>query len=246
MLFYLIQKSKQYLELGYLLYRNRDFFYQPPLDISTEEHEKLAQICQQIVGYGGTEGFEPIAGVSLSHIQIFAQMMHCHVVSSSAEEVFLQHSIQKELSIRLYCEFTNLVPMSRKPFVFTDTKSVNMSPTFPEVRYQPILKSSRLIKSGAIGECWYQLHTDCQTSGSISYQSLLLCIDLHKQLPCFIVSEEIGLECIFLCTFDSNGHHNLGAYEFASVDAFFATAFPLVEEFLEKTTPEYPFLGQEG
>ena len=246
MLFYLIQQSKKYLELGYLLYRNRDFFHQPPLDISTDDHEKLAHICRQIIGYGGMEGFEPIAGITFAQLQLFAQTMHCHIHIQSEEEVLLQHAIQKELSMRLLCELVDRKPSDREPPVFTDRKTISRAPTYPEVHYQPIIKDSRLLRSGPIGECWYQLHSDCQTMGTISYQSLLVCIDLHKQLPCFIVSEEIGAECIFLCTFDSTGHHNLGAYEFASIDAFFDTAFPLLENFLEKTTPEYPVFIQEG
>ena len=238
MLFYLIQKAEKYLEFGYLLYRNRDFFHQPPLDISTEEHQALAHICRQIVGYGGTEGFEPIAGVTVSQMQLFVQMMHCKVVAFSSEYIDMQHALKEELSIRLNCEFSGFSPSTRAPFVFTEKKTINKAPTYPNVEYQPILTASILVASGPVGDCWYQLHTECETAGSISYQSLLFCIDLHKQLPCFIVSEEIGLDCIFLCTFDSQGHHNLGAYEFASVDAFFSAALPLVAAFLETTPPE--------
>ena len=168
------------------------------------------------------------------------EMLHFRIVAQNEESIQIEHIINKHQPEILYCIFTDTKPSKRKPYPFSWKKDDAVSAMYPLVSYQPIILSSRLLKSGPIGECWYQLHVDCTTESPIQYQSLLLCMDPHRHQPCFIVSEEVGLDCLFFCTFDAEGHHNFGECNFETVDEFFEAGMPLVETFLSKTIPEYP------
>ncbi|MAA79985.1 MAG: hypothetical protein CL916_12090 [Deltaproteobacteria bacterium] len=239
MQYYIQEKAKKFLQSGYLLYRNQDFFHLPPVDISPEEHQALYDICGQIVEDKGFQSHYPVIA-SLEHIRMFVEMMHFQITLENEELIQIQHIINKHQPEFLYCIFTKTNPSKREPFHFSWKKEEVVHPMYPLVSYQPMLISSRMIKSGVIGDCWYQLHVDCKVNSSIQYQSLLLCIDPHRHQPCFIVSEEIGLDCLFFCSFDEEGHHNFGECDFETVDEFFAMAMPLIKTFLEETIPEYP------
>jgi hypothetical protein len=239
MLIYILEKAEHFLKEGYLLYRNKDFFHQPPVDVTPEEHKAMYEICQQISDQKGVESFLPLSG-GFADLQLFAQMMHCLIVDSDEESIQLQHALHPEMEGVLYCIFTDMTPSNRPVVRFPFERQPDSTPMYPLVEYQPMLISSRLIKSGAIQDCWYQLHIDCKTNSSIGYQSLLFCIDPSREQPCFIVSEEIGMDCLFLCTFDDSGHHNYGECSFETMDEFFEHSMLLLKDFLAQSTPEYP------
>ena len=198
MQYYIQEKAKKFLDSGYLLFRNQDFFHLPPVDLDAEEHQALYDICSQVMDNKGFQSFYPISA-SLAHIHLFMEMLHFRIVAQNEESIQIQHIINKHQPEILYCIFTDTQPSKRKPYPFSWKKEDAVSAMYPLVEYQPIVLSSRLLKSGPIGECWYQLHVDCTTESSIQYQSLLLCMDPHRHQPCFIVSEEVGLDCLHDC-----------------------------------------------
>jgi hypothetical protein len=239
MQYYIQEKAKNFLQSGYLLYRNKDFFHLPPVDLTPEEHQGLYDICTQIVENKGFQSFLPVTA-SLAHMHLFVEMNHFHIVAQDEESIEIAHIINRHQPEVLYCIFTDMRPPTRSPFPFSWGKPEKIEMMYPLVPYQPMIISSRLLRSGTIGSCWYQLHVDCRTDSSIQYQSLLLCMDPHRHQPCFVVSEEIGVDCLFFCSFDAQGHHNLGECNFDTVDDFFELAMPLVEKFLAETPPQYP------
>ena len=234
---YLIEKAQDFLKKGYLLYRNSDFFHLPPVDISPQEHAALYDICHQLVEQKGIFSYEPLV-TSLSYLHVTLQAMHCIISEYNEEFVLVQHALYPEMKGKIYCLFTDMTPNFRPAYSFAKTKKKESAPQFPIVEYQPIITYSELVYCGTIHEYWYQLHVNCRTDSSIQYQSILVCIDPSRALPFFVVTEEIGMDCVFLCTFDSEGHHNYGVCTFDSVDEFLEAALPLVEEFLNHTEPE--------
>ena len=239
MQYYIQEKAKKFRTSGYLLYRNQDFFHLPPVDLSPVEHQALYDICDQVIEGKGFSSYYPIS-VSLAHMQLFMEMLHFRITAQNEEAVQIQHILNKHKPELIYCIFTDTEATKREPFPFSWQNDGTVYPMYPLVSYQPMLISSRMLKSGPIGDCWYQLHVDCKVDSAIQYQSLLLCMDPHRHQPCFVVSEEIGLDCLFFCTFDEEGHHNMGECSFDTVDEFFDMAMPLVEKFLAETIPEYP------
>ena len=239
MQYYIQEKVQKFLTSGYLLYRNQDFFHLPPVDISPDEHQALYDICIQIMENKGFQSHYPISA-SLAHIQVFVEMLHFQIVAQSEEAIQIQHIINKHQPEFIYCIFTDTDSSLREPFPFSWKRDETIHPMYPLLSYQPIIISSRMIKSGAVGHSWYQLHVDCKVDSAVQYQSLLLCMDPHRHQPCFVVSEEVGIDCLFFCSFDQDGHHNFGECNFDTVDDFFATAMPLVTMFLKETVPDYP------
>lgn len=237
-MFYLVEKAKLFLKKGYLLYRNGDFFQLPPLDISPEEHASLYNIAEQLVAYNGMFPQQPLT-TSLAHLQLFLESMHYLITEYNEEMVSIQHAMSSSRTAEIYCIFHDMTPSTRHPFPFIKKRLKELGPSFPVVRYQPILKHSELVRVGKIQDYWYQLHINCTTNSSIQYQSMLVCIDPALALPCFLVTEEIGQEFLFFCAFDSEGHHNFGPCDFESVEEFFQAALPKAEEFFQHTTPQW-------
>lgn len=237
-MFYLIEKANEFLKKGYLLYRNKDFFHLPPLDISSQEHASLYNIAQQISEYNGIFPHQPLT-TSLAHLQLFLESMHCLITSYNEETISIQHVMSSSLTGKLYCIFQDMKPSARLPFPFIEKRRKAVGPSFPVVTYQPILIFSELVHVGRIQNYWYQLHINCKTDSNIQYQSMLICIDPSLAVPCFLVTEEIGEECLFFCSFDAEGHHNFGPCDFESVDEFFQAALPKAEEFFLNTKPKW-------
>jgi hypothetical protein len=232
-------KAQSFIKEGFLRYHAKDFFHQPPLDLSQDEYELLLEVCTQIVDGLGNSVDNPIETYFFRSLEQVAQLCHFQVEEIEEDSVLLQHIVNPQDKTRLF-----FVVQERSRLL----RTLDMNPpsrvrdVYPILQYRPVITSSSIVDMGRIRDCFFHLHMDCVVPGSIIYRYILECIDPAMRAPCFVVSYEqttVESESCFFCSFEPSKHSNMGSnYRFTDVQSFAVQALKIAEKYLAATNKE--------
>jgi hypothetical protein len=92
---YIFTKAERYLKIGADNYRNKDFFHQPPENLSRELLEKLEDGCRQFTMERGYSKDNPLENIEIDGFYCLMDLFHFKVIEQGIAVIDEDYYIDK-------------------------------------------------------------------------------------------------------------------------------------------------------